>query len=242
VTHYANEELPAVRAVPWTLRDCAWAAVPTLLFAALGVLLHFKGPRPSAELLVNPWVLIVSAVLTSGLVLGPVCFIAIRKRGARFADLGFVRAPAADSMRLIAAAFLMDTGVSTWWARIAHYCGIALQPNGLDQFGTGMKGLVFALVLGAIVAPVVEETFFRGFLFAAIRKNHSFWIAASTSGLIFGAAHLVPGAIVSLGAAGFIWAWLRERTGSIWPCIAAHVLNNVLYYATHFAAQHSQRP
>jgi membrane protease YdiL (CAAX protease family) len=240
VTHYTNEELPAVRAVPWTLRDCLWASVPTLLFAALGVFLHFEAPRPSAQLLVNPGVLIASSVLTSGLLLGPVYIIAIRKRGARLADLGFVRAPAWDSTRLIAAAFLMDTGVSTWWARIARHFGIALQPDGLDQFGTGMKGFVLAMVLGAIVAPVVEEMFFRGFLFGAIRKNHSFWIAAASSGLIFGAAHLVPGAIVSLSAAGFLWAWLRERTGSMWPCIAAHVLNNALYYATHFAVHHLQ--
>lgn len=187
----------------------------------------------------NPWVLIVSAVLTSGLLLAPVYLIAIRKRGASFADFGFVRTPAGDSMRLVAAAFLMNTGVSIWWAWIAHSLRIALQPNELDQFGAGMKGLVFALVLGAIVAPVVEEIFFRGFLFAAIRKTHSFWIAASISGLIFGTVHLVPDAIVSLGAAGFLWAWLRERTGSIWPCIAAHVVNNAIYFTMRFGEHHS---
>jgi membrane protease YdiL (CAAX protease family) len=220
------------------LRDCLWASVPAALVAALGLLLRFKGPQPSAELLVNPVVLIVASALSAATLLAPMYVIAIRKRRARLADLGFLRAPLGDSVRLAAAAFLMNSGASSWWGQMARYFGIALQPDGLAKFGTGLTGFLFALVLGAVIAPVVEETFFRGFLFPAFRKKCPFWMAASASGLIFGAVHLVPGAIVPLSAAGFLWAWLRERTGSIWPPMATHALNNALYYTVWFAAQH----
>jgi uncharacterized protein len=118
---------------------------------------------------------------------------------------------------------------------------IPLQPDLLKKFPSGWQGFALALLLGAVVAPIAEETFFRGFLFAGLRKNYPFWIAAGVSALIFAVGHMVPGAILPLYVLGFLFAWLREQTGSIWPSIAMHMLNNALYFLTRFAAQHSRQ-
>jgi membrane protease YdiL (CAAX protease family) len=230
--------MQTARPVSWTLGDCGWAAVPTLLLAALGVIVTKRLPKPPAELLVHPGVLITASVLTAATLLLPIYFIAIRKRGARLADFGIVAAPLWESIGLLGITFLTNFGVNSVWYRIARRFGIPLQPDGLKQFGPGLEGFILALILGAVIAPIVEEIFFRAFLFGALRKTHPFWIAAWTSGVIFGAAHMVPGAILPLSVAGFLSAWLRERTGSIWPSIAAHMLNNAWYYAVLFAVHH----
>ncbi|HEX2360402.1 MAG TPA: CPBP family glutamic-type intramembrane protease [Solirubrobacterales bacterium] len=81
-----------------------------------------------------------------------------------------------------------------------------------------------------VIAPLTEETFFRGFLFGGLRRRWPFWAAAGVSGLIFGVVHAGTGvaAIPFLAALGIVFAYLYERTGSIWPSIIAHTLNNLL--------------
>jgi uncharacterized protein len=81
-----------------------------------------------------------------------------------------------------------------------------------------------------LLAPVAEELFFRGFFFAGLRSRWSLWPAALVSGLVFGMVHAPTGitTVVPLAALGFALCWLYDRTGSIWPCMIAHAINNGL--------------
>jgi CAAX protease family protein len=91
-----------------------------------------------------------------------------------------------------------------------------------------------AIITGIFViaiAPLVEEFFFRGFLYQAFRNRIGVWAAAGASGLIFGAIHFKPEFLVPLAALGILLAWLFEKTGSLWPCIAVHAVNNTLAFA-----------
>jgi membrane protease YdiL (CAAX protease family) len=81
------------------------------------------------------------------------------------------------------------------------------------------------------VAPLVEEFFFRGFLYQAFRNRIGVWAAAGASGLIFGAIHFKPEFLIPLASLGFLLAWLFQKTGSLWPCIAVHAINNTLAFA-----------
>ena len=88
------------------------------------------------------------------------------------------------------------------------------------------------LVVG--LAPISEELFFRGFLFGGLRGKLSFWPAALISGVFFGSIHLLGGSweiIPPLAAFGVLLAWLYERTGSIWPPILMHALQNGIAFA-----------
>lgn len=86
-------------------------------------------------------------------------------------------------------------------------------------------------VLVVAVAPLVEEFFFRGFLFTALKNGIGVWPAALVSGALFGAIHFKPVFFVPLFALGVILALLYHRTGSLWPCIAFHAANNALAFA-----------
>ena len=186
----------------------------------------------------GPWRITAIFLITAAVWIVPVYIVAIRRRGARASELGFARAPWGAAARLVGKAFLVYWGFSIPWQMISARFGMALQPNMLKKFPDGWPGLVLALFLGAVVAPISEETFFRGFIFAGLRKDYPFWIAAGASSLIFAVGHLVPGAILPLYVLGFLFAWMRERTGSIWPSIAMHMLNNSLYFLIRFAQQY----
>jgi membrane protease YdiL (CAAX protease family) len=101
-----------------------------------------------------------------------------------------------------------------------------------DQLGADESTLL-AIVTGVFVigvAPLVEETFFRGFLFQALRSSWGVWIAVPASAVIFSAIHLEPDKFVQLAILGMALAFVFHKTRSLWPCIILHALNNTLAF------------
>jgi membrane protease YdiL (CAAX protease family) len=102
-------------------------------------------------------------------------------------------------------------------------------------FGHGDLGTVAAGILIIVAAPVSEEIFFRGFIFGGFRRRLSFPIAAILSAAIFGLFHYTGSGslavIPQLAFLGFALSWVYEETGSIYPTIALHMLNNAFAFA-----------
>jgi CAAX protease family protein len=108
------------------------------------------------------------------------------------------------------------------------------QDLGADQ---GTLGRIAAGFMIICIAPVAEEFFFRGFFYRALRSRYSILVAALIDGLLFGAIHwdfssadallIVP----PLAALGFMFCLVYERTGSLYPVIALHALNNAIAFA-----------
>jgi membrane protease YdiL (CAAX protease family) len=95
----------------------------------------------------------------------------------------------------------------------------------LEQIGTG----VLSAALTCVVAPIGEEFLFRGFIFTALRNWRGPWTAAVITGLLFGLVHVGSAPLldlVPLAGLGFGLCLLYRRTGSLYPCIALHSLNN----------------
>ena len=225
------------RPVPWTLLDCVWASLPAALLFGWSAVRRIMGHPTALRQAGSPGKIAAIFLITAAVWIVPVYIVAIRKRGARAADLGFSRPPWGLSARLVGSAFLILWAFGALWQVVTRHFHISVQPDMLKMFPEGWRGLVLALLLGALVAPIAEETFFRGFLLGGLRKKYPFWIAAGISSLIFAVGHMVPGAILPIGVLGLLLAWLRERTGSIWPSIAMHMLNNGLYFVVRFLLQ-----
>ena len=79
------------------------------------------------------------------------------------------------------------------------FASLVLKPDQEDiggELGVGNPSIVIAVaavLMIVVLAPVAEELFFRGFLFAGLRTRWSLWPAAITSGLIFGLVHAPTG-------------------------------------------------
>jgi membrane protease YdiL (CAAX protease family) len=92
--------------------------------------------------------------------------------------------------------------------------------------------LVAVAVFALTVAPLVEEVFFRGFLYAAIEDAVGGRTAVVVVGLLFGVFHGfqyagVPAALAAVTLMGLATTWVRRATGGVAPCIALHVAYNV---------------
>jgi uncharacterized protein len=107
----------------------------------------------------------------------------------------------------------------------------------LETLGSneGTSLLLLSAVLTCVVAPIGEEFLFRGFIFTALRNWKGTWLAAIITGVLFGGVHYGSAPtldLVPLMGLGFGLCLLYRITGSLYPCIAAHSLNNSIAYGS----------
>ncbi len=118
------------------------------------------------------------------------------------------------------------------WAQLLN---VSTKEKLLEQLGAneGTALLLLSAGLTCVVAPVCEELLFRGFIFRALCNWRGVWPAAVLTGLLFGGIHVgsAPAVdLVPLAGLGFALCLLYRYTGSLYPCIAAHSLNNSLAF------------
>lgn len=97
-----------------------------------------------------------------------------------------------------------------------------------DDIAGELGPLWTQILLIVILAPLSEEVCFRGMLFGGFRTRFPLPVAAIGAGLVFGALHYSTGitAVPQLIVLGAIFAVVYEKTGSIWPPIIFHLINN----------------
>jgi membrane protease YdiL (CAAX protease family) len=101
---------------------------------------------------------------------------------------------------------------------------------GVDESDVALVSVALLVCVGA---PLVEEFFFRGFFFTALSSWRGIWPAAIFTGLVFGLIHAGSSDaafLLPLGVFGFALCLLRVKTGSLYPCIGTHALNNSLAF------------
>jgi membrane protease YdiL (CAAX protease family) len=76
------------------------------------------------------------------------------------------------------------------------------------------------------LAPVVEELVFRGLLYGWIAGRWGTVPAWLVSSVAFALAHYEPAHILLVLPLGLLFGYLRRRTDSLLPSLAAHIFNN----------------
>ena len=112
------------------------------------------------------------------------------------------------------------------------WIGIIGEPSANTDLGTDWESssidIAFLILSVAIVTPIAEELFFRGYLLDAINRKHGDWTAIILSSILFGLVHIDPFVVGSAFMGGVIYGWIRMRTGSLLPSIACHMMWNML--------------
>lgn len=86
--------------------------------------------------------------------------------------------------------------------------------------------LILLLILVAGVVPFAEELFFRGMVYPLMRSRLAAAPAIALNAAAFAVVHVVPQLLPGLFVVGLFLAYLRERSGSIWPSVLYHTLQN----------------
>lgn len=155
-------------------------------------------------------------------------------------DLGLWRLPSWGDIGLAPVGFIVYFLLSA----VLLYIVTQLTPgfNSAQPQEIGFENLaqryeyLLAFVTLVVIAPVAEETLFRGYLYGKLKKFAPLWLAVFVTSLVFAALHLPGGeslqwnVALDVFALSIILCSLREVTGSIWAGILLHMLKNGLAF------------
>ena len=96
--------------------------------------------------------------------------------------------------------------------------------------GTSSHGLPVALMLLALLVPVLEELVFRGLLLGGLTQHIRFGWANLIQGLAFALMHDDPPRFVYYLAVGLAAGWLVRWSGALLPAILLHAMNNAVAF------------
>jgi membrane protease YdiL (CAAX protease family) len=100
----------------------------------------------------------------------------------------------------------------------------------------GAAAIAIDIAAGAVVAPLAEETLYRGILFAGLAQRLPFIAAAGISGAMFAVVHGLGVALpIFVLAVGLAWVYARTRT--LWGPILTHGLVNAISLGLLFGSR-----
>ena len=243
-----GQDLRARRPAPWSLRQTALGLILTLvpwLVISLGAARMSSPSRASAttvpraqDIAMGVAIFLISGLLEALFLIAPL-YIAWRSAGPtwreRFDTLGLRRPALGSAFGVIITGLIVGIGGSALYSAFISYLRIPLQNNSdqLLTMGRSEPYTVLGLLLAAaLIAPVCEEIFFRGFGFPGLLNGMSVLAAALLSSALFAVAHSDLGSLIPLFIIGLVLAWARWRSDSLWPGIIIHMANNTLAAVT----------
>lgn len=124
---------------------------------------------------------------------------------------------------------------SAWIGTLFGALGLVLVLNGVDNLfhhlwpaPAWLEHMVMDAGMPAVVlgAALTEEPLCRGVLFRGFRARYGANRAMVYSALLFALMHLNPWQAIGAFFLGLYFAWLVQRTGSLWPAVLGHAVNN----------------
>jgi len=96
---------------------------------------------------------------------------------------------------------------------------------------TNPWALLLFSITAMVLAPLFEETLFRGVLLPVLGQRYGGFWGVVISALVFGIAHLSLGELPALFVLGLGLGWLRLQSGRLGPSVLMHGLWNGLTFA-----------
>ncbi|MFN8412204.1 MAG: type II CAAX endopeptidase family protein [Anaerolineales bacterium] len=202
--------------VPWTFLD-SWIGFVLffILFLALGLINNY---------FTQNWMMAVWLLVYQPLQFIPV-FIIMKIRKATWADLGFRKGQ--PNVLALGCGFIVLSFIVTFINNIIMMLfKFQIQAERFTALANDLHNPAVLLITGAVIAPLFEETIFRGFLFPGLRQKMGWQKAALLSSAIFAACHLQLAAFIPTFTLGLVFCYLYQRSSSIWPGIILHTLVN----------------
>ena len=215
---------------PWGLRDLLFG----ILFAGIGIVVlniaalwldRFFG----VSIQNNNTALMIFVIIQDLIIVGGAWLFSVVRYHVGWERLGLRQFDVAFGCLLSAALFALSYAIRICYVIVAMLLGLQLQPQQvIERLDTSVTGFPLTFLAAAILAPVAEEIFFRGFLYGGLRRRIGVIGAMIASTVFFTALHFSIDVFIPLFFLGLFLAWLYEKTGSLYPGIILHASNNAL--------------
>ena len=203
--------------IPWSARE-SWISVLLLILLNVGMI--FFASRSSGLQLAQS-ALVMFAELAYIL---PVVVILAWKR-ISWRHLGFGKF-SWSTMGIGCGMLIGGYGIILVHNMIITVLGIDTQGQAIFDIFSSLESPIWLILAAVVVAPLVEEIFFRGFLFQGFRKKYGWVSAMLLSSAIFAAAHLDLASLIPTFVFGIVLTYVYHRSNSVWPGVFLHFLIN----------------
>jgi membrane protease YdiL (CAAX protease family) len=235
--------LPQDLRVPWT-----WLDLVLFFFFAIGCLIvtlqsfgfvasliaGVRGVRVT-EVLLQPALQLLMQVIWYSILLLYLCLmVRMRFRLPFWKTVGFRESRVGGLGRT--ASYLLLTGTGALVSMVVGILGGLVKPEGpipMERLFQQRQSAIMILLAAVIVAPLVEELLFRGWLYPVVARTFGVTAGVVVTGALFGAIHgpqlgwhwQLVGLLVGVGV---LFTYVRARTGSVVPAYFLHLGYNGL--------------
>ena len=129
---------------------------------------------------------------------------------------------------ILAAVLLVGMYLPTMWYGYFTTYALHIPPDAGNIELTTPSSVAMIVIASVFLAPVCEETIYRGVLYNGLREEKSAVKSIMLSALAFMLMHLSPVQVVFQFALGVTSAFVMWRTGRLLPCVLLHATANAL--------------
>lgn len=218
--------------VQFTRKKLSWI---DLVFTLLGIVILYLALGYATAWVAGWWpygrvLLYINGFLTQGLFLMIIYSLA-RIRGWTWADFGWKPLEGRKYVGSVVTFYLLTWVINLLYGAYLFRKGFT--PPETDVY-TQLLGnatlFTFSLnlLLAGILAPIMEETLFRGIIFGSLQTYLGKWTSAAVSAIIFSGLHFQAYGFFPRFVLGMVLAYLYMKHKSLYPSMAMHALNNIV--------------
>lgn len=226
--------------VPWRIRDVAYVLIITILVPIILALVWFclkHLPLPPSVLnLVNNRQLVEAVIdlATLATELGLLYWL-VKKYHATRQTLGlngfswwrfilFV----IGGLLILTTSVILIFSLVVWL--VPSFNADQAQSNALT-YGSSGVGLWLSFIAAVVVAPFVEELYFRGLILPVLMRRFGTALGILGTSLLFALLHFQPNVVIYTFILAIILAIIRLRLKSVIPSMLLHALNNLIAFS-----------
>lgn len=162
------------------------------------------------------------------IIIGGIYFVALRPKTLSWREVGIKKFKMKHWKIIVAYSVILLVG-AVIIVVLTSYMGNTWENKKTEslQQNVTLFTIFIAFVSAAVVSPIYEEIFYRGFLYRWLRTRIGLIGAILISATIFTIVHIPTYNVMPVNFySGIIFALAYERTNSVWPAVIIHGITN----------------
>lgn len=160
-----------------------------------------------------------------------VYFIAIKPKNLMWKEVGLQRFPKSYWGPILGWTVVLIISSVLLSYVVEWLFDVGVDNDKIESLNTRLSpvNIIIAFVSAAIISPIYEEIFYRGFLYRWVRSKYGIFAGMFISSFIFMLVHIPTFNTLAYNfVSGLIFAWTYEKTQSIIPAMIIHGFFNGL--------------
>ena len=218
------------------------AALTKLALMAASAMLHIEPDALQDAPAAYVAVVAISQALLSFAVL-IFLWLLVRSRGAAafWPALGWHAFPAATPRAALAVRYMLGGAALAIAIQAASYYVGTKSAVPMENFFRDRPSVLMMAALGIFIAPLIEETLFRGCIYPVVARSLGMPAGIAVTGLLFGLAHSLQLAgawkqVALVTVVGIALTYVRARTGTVLASFFVHLGYNTFLFVAFYVA------